>query len=87
MYLNIAEMGDGVFGIQAASKKYFNKDAKYLSREEAAKIAACLPNPKRYKVKPVSPYVSFRIPWIMQQMDQIEPDEDIQLLLKKAYVR
>ncbi len=84
-YLNIAEMGDGVFGIQAASKKYFNKDAKYLSREEAAKIAACLPNPKRYKVKPVSPYVSFRIPWIMQQMDQIEPDEDIQLLLKKAF--
>lgn len=84
-YLNIAEMGEGVFGIQAASKKYFNKDAKYLSREEAAKIAACLPNPKRYKVKPLSPYVSFRIPWILQQMDQIEPDEDIQMLLKKAY--
>ncbi len=84
MYLNVAEMGDGVFGIQAAAKKYFNKDAKNLSREEAAMIAAALPNPKKYKVNPASKYVSFRVPWILQQMDQIEPDENIMKLLKKT---
>ncbi|MBK8956627.1 MAG: monofunctional biosynthetic peptidoglycan transglycosylase [Saprospiraceae bacterium] len=85
MYLNCAEMGKGVFGIQAASRAYFNTDAKDLSREQAAMIAASLPNPKRYKVKPLSNYVSFRYPWVMQQMDQLEPDENIQKLLKKAF--
>ncbi len=50
MYLNIAEMGDGVFGIQAASRKYFRKDAGYLTANESALIAACLPNPRVYKV-------------------------------------
>ncbi len=87
IYLNVAEMGDGIYGIQAASKKYFNKDAKYLSREEAANIAAALPNPKRYRVKPISAYVSYRTGWILQQMDQIEPDEDIQQLLKYTFNR
>jgi monofunctional biosynthetic peptidoglycan transglycosylase len=84
MYLNVAEMGDGVFGIQAASKKYFNKDAKNLNREEAAMIAAALPNPKKYKVNPPSNYVSYRLPWILQQMDQIEPDENIMKLMQKT---
>lgn len=85
MYLNCAEMGNGIFGIQAASKIYFNKDAKWISREQAAMIAASLPNPKRYKVKPLSPYVSLRFPWVQQQMDQLEPEPTIQNLLKKAY--
>jgi monofunctional glycosyltransferase len=84
MYLNVAEMGKGIYGIQAASKQYFNKNAKDLNREEAAMIAACLPNPKRYKVKPLSNYVSFRLPWVLQQMDQLEYDENIMILLKKA---
>src|SRR4051794_31376252 len=52
VYMNVAEMGDGVFGIEAASQKYFNKPALNLSRQEATIIAACLPNPVRYKVKP-----------------------------------
>src|SRR3954464_9068872 len=55
VYMNVAEMGDGVFGIEAASQKYFNKPALNLSRQEATIIAACLPNPVRYKVKPPSP--------------------------------
>lgn len=85
LYLNCAEMGSGIFGIQAASKAYFNKNASQLNREEAAKIAASLPNPKRYKVKPLSNYVSYRLPWVLQQMDQLEPDEEIQKLLNKCY--
>lgn len=82
MYLNCVEMGPGIFGIQAASKKYFNRDAKMISREQAAMIAASLPNPRRYRVKPLSPYVSFRLPWVLQQMDQLEPDKKIQKLLR-----
>src|SRR5882672_7673081 len=46
MYLNVSEMGKGVYGIDAAAKFYYNKPAKNLSRQEASLIAACLPNPK-----------------------------------------
>lgn len=79
-YLNISEMGRGIFGVQAASKYYFNKDAKDLSRLEAAQIAACLPNPKRFK--PGDPYVMRRAAAIMQQMSFIEPDPDVQEIIK-----
>ena len=48
VYLNVIEMGPGIFGIEAASQKYFHKHAKNLSREEAAMIIACLPNPKKF---------------------------------------
>lgn len=85
MYLNCAEMGQGIYGIQAASRAYFGKDAKNLTRDQAAMIAASLPNPKRYRVKPLSPYVSLRYPWVEQQMDQLEPDPNIQKLLKHAF--
>ncbi len=81
-YLNIAEMGRGVFGVQAAAKKYFNKDAKDLTRGEAAQIAACLPNPKLYTVKPLSKYVASRYDDIMRQMNNLESDTDIQDLIK-----
>jgi monofunctional biosynthetic peptidoglycan transglycosylase len=82
MYLNVSEMGKGIFGIEAASRFYFNKSAKKLSRTEAAMIVACFPNPKKIRVKPPSPYVNQRYPQILTQMDNLEPDEDIQELLK-----
>ena len=82
VYLNTIEMGDGIFGIEAAAKTYFNKHAKNLTRQEAAMIAACLPNPKRYKVKPLSGYVANRSQWILQQMSFLEPDQDIQRVIK-----
>ena len=81
-YLNLAEMGKGIFGIQAASKAYFNKNAKDLTRSEAAKIAACLPNPKMYTVKPISKKVQERYDDIMRQMNNLEGDADIQNLIK-----
>ena len=81
MYLNFAEMGEGVFGVEAAAKKYFNKSAKNLSRTEAAMIAACLPNPKGYTVKPLSAHVASRYPWILRQMGHLEGDPDIQELI------
>jgi len=81
-YLNIAEMGRGVFGVQAAAKKYFNKDAKDLTAAEAAQIAACLPNPKRYSVKPLSGYVAARYNSIMRQMNNLRGDPDVRALLR-----
>src|SRR6185436_2769288 len=52
VYLNVIEMGRGIYGIEAASQSYFNKPAASLTRAEAACITACLPNPKKYSVKP-----------------------------------
>jgi monofunctional glycosyltransferase len=78
MYLNVIEMGDGIFGIEMAAQKYFNKPAKNLTRQEAAMIAACLPNPKRYKVKPASSYVLLRSGWVVRQMNNLESDPDVQ---------
>ena len=81
-YLNIAEMGRGIFGVQAAARKYFNKDAKDLTRIEAAQIAACLPNPKRLSVKPLSGYVAARANAIVRQMGFLEDDPDIAELIR-----
>lgn len=82
MYLNVSEMGRGVFGIEAAAQKYYKKSAKKLTRIEAACIAACLPNPKVYTVKPMSGYVGRRCAWITKQMNNLQNDPDIQQLLQ-----
>ena len=81
-YLNIAEMGRGIFGVQAAAKKYFNKDAIDLTMAEAAQIAACLPNPKLFTVKPLSRYVAGRYDNIMRQMGNLVGDADVQAIIK-----
>ena len=82
MYLNVAEMGKGVFGVQAASKTFFKKNAKNLTRSEAAMIAASLPNPKMYTIKPLSNYVANRYIYILRQMSNLEGDPDIEELIK-----
>src|SRR5580692_1462787 len=82
MYLNVSEMGKGVFGIEAAAHYYFNKPASSLTRQEAAKIAACLPNPKIFTIKPLSAHVASRSAWIIGQMGVLQNDPDIQKLLQ-----
>lgn len=81
VYLNVAEMGDGVFGAEAAAHKYFNKNAASLTSRESAMIAACLPNPKEYTIFPLSRRVASRSLWIQQQMKNLEEDPDIQDLI------
>ncbi|HGY3717584.1 monofunctional biosynthetic peptidoglycan transglycosylase [Citrobacter sp. Res13-Sevr-PEB04-36] len=71
IYLNIAEFGDGVFGVEAASQRYFHKPASRLSQSEAALLAAVLPNPLRFKANAPSGYVRNRQAWIMRQMRQL----------------
>jgi monofunctional biosynthetic peptidoglycan transglycosylase len=82
MYLNVAEMGKGVFGVQAAARNDFNNSAKNLTRSQAAMIAACLPNPKIYTVRPLSRYVAGRYGDIMEQMNDLQPVPEIQKLIK-----
>lgn len=69
VYLNSIEMGDGVYGAEAASKFWFSKSASALTKDEAAAIAAVLPNPLRYKANPPSNYIANRKAWIKQQMN------------------
>ncbi len=82
VYLNVIEMGKGIFGVEAAAQKYFNKPASKLTRREASLIAACLPNPKKYTVKPLSNYVSKRSGWVTRQMAAIGGDPDVEKLVK-----
>lgn len=81
-YLNTIEMGPGIFGVQAAAKNYFNKNAKDLTRKEAAMIAACLPNPKKYTIKPLSRYVSYRSEMILKQMNFMDDEKDVLNLIQ-----
>jgi monofunctional biosynthetic peptidoglycan transglycosylase len=82
VYLNEAEMGKGIFGIEAAAKKYFKKPASRLTRTEAAMIAASLPNPVRYTVKPASTYVSRKYPWVLRQMNNLDGDPDVMAIIR-----
>jgi len=68
VYLNSIEMGNGIYGIEAASQYWFNKSAKDLNRQEAAAIAAILPNPRKYKAKGSSNYINKRKNTIHKQM-------------------
>jgi monofunctional glycosyltransferase len=71
VYLNIAEMGDRVFGVEAASRTYFRKPATDLNAIQAAQLAAVLPNPIRYKVSSPSAYVLRKRARIMRNMVQL----------------
>src|SRR6201996_5307146 len=77
MYLNVSEMGKGIYGIEAAARTYYHIPAKDLTAPEAARIAACLPNPKVYTVKPLSDHVANRSAWALGQMSHLQEDPDI----------
>ncbi len=81
VYLNVIEMGKGIYGAEAASQAYFGKSAKNVSRKEAAMIIACLPNPKKFTVKPVSRFVNWKSNWILRQMNNLQGDDDIKALV------
>jgi monofunctional biosynthetic peptidoglycan transglycosylase len=71
VYLNIAEFGDHLFGIEAASQHYFGIPAKNLTRSQAAMLAATLPNPLRLRAARPSSYVIKRQNWILRQMQNL----------------
>jgi monofunctional biosynthetic peptidoglycan transglycosylase len=68
VYLNVAEFGRGVYGVEAASRYFFRQPAKRLNAAQSALLAAVLPNPRRFKVNAPSRYVVNRQQWILWQM-------------------
>jgi monofunctional biosynthetic peptidoglycan transglycosylase len=71
VYLNVAEFGDGIYGVRAASEAFFKKPPSSLTPPEAALLAAVLPNPRRFRVGNPSGYVQERAHWIEEQMEQL----------------
>ena len=71
VYLNIAEFGYGTYGAEAAAQRFFHKPASRLSRDDAAVLAAVLPNPERYSAVAPSRYVQQRRDWILGQMQAL----------------
>ncbi len=72
VYLNVAEFGPGVFGIEAAAREHFGTTAAGLSLSEAALLAAVLPNPQRLSASRPSDYVRERREWIVEQVQLLE---------------
>jgi monofunctional biosynthetic peptidoglycan transglycosylase len=71
VYANIAEFGDGIYGVEAASQAYFHESAAHLTTHQAALLAAVLPNPRGWHANRPSPYIQRRAAWIGQQMRQL----------------
>jgi len=80
VYLNIIEYGDGVYGAEAAAQTFFNKPASQLNTDEAALLAAVLPNPHIYRADNPSAYVLERQQWILNNMHRIGGAEYIKKL-------
>jgi len=81
IYLIVAQTGKGIYGIEAAAQHYFQKPASRLTNAEAARIAACLPNPEIYAVEKPGPYVKKRTQWILKQMQNLNGDKYLWKLL------
>jgi monofunctional glycosyltransferase len=71
IYLNIVEFGDGVYGVQSAARIYLDKEASGLTRRDAARMAAVLPNPKHFSVRTPSGYMRQRTKEIERQMNNL----------------
>lgn len=80
VYLNIVEFGDGIYGVEAASRTFFGKSARQLSASEAALLAAVLPNPHKFRANAPSDYVRGRQSWILGQMRQLGGDQMVKAL-------
>ena len=75
MYLNIAQFGNGIYGVESASQRFFRKPARQLKPAEAALLAAVLPNPIKLRIDKPSAYVLKRRDWILRQMRLLEGSE------------
>jgi len=73
VHLNVAEFGDGVYGVEAACRTFYGKSAKQVTVEEAALLAAVLPSPKKRSVKNPSDVVKARAAWVVEQQRALGP--------------
>jgi monofunctional biosynthetic peptidoglycan transglycosylase len=73
VYLNVIEMGDGIYGAEAASQTYYGHSCSKMTRSEAALLAACFPNPIRWNPNKATPYILKKKYWIMRNMKRLGP--------------
>jgi monofunctional biosynthetic peptidoglycan transglycosylase len=83
VYLNVVEFGDGIYGVEAASRAFFSKPAQNLRPSEAALLAAVLPSPRKYRADAPSDYVRGRQAWILNQMRQMGGEQMVKGLEAK----
>lgn len=83
VYLNVAQMGKTLFGVGAAARTYYHTSAQALNRQQAAMIAACLPDPVKYHVQPPSGITLWRQRWILTQMDHLQGAPDMEALIRE----
>jgi monofunctional biosynthetic peptidoglycan transglycosylase len=74
LYLNIVEFGPGLYGAEAAARAHFNISADKLSLQQAAQLAAVLPNPRRWSASKPTGYIQNRASLYRQRVDQLGPD-------------
>ncbi len=74
VYLNVAEFGKGIYGVEAASQHYFGKSARYLTKHQTAQLAVLLPSPKTRDPRSLTATLSQRVMWIERQMNQLGND-------------
>ncbi|WP_160060977.1 monofunctional biosynthetic peptidoglycan transglycosylase [Psychromonas sp. L1A2] len=74
VYLNVAEFGKGIYGVEAASQHYFGKSARYLTKHQTAQLAVLLPSPKTRDPRSLTASLSQRVMWIERQMNQLGND-------------
>jgi monofunctional biosynthetic peptidoglycan transglycosylase len=84
IYLNIAQFGKGIYGVEAASRRFYHKPAAKLSSSEAAVLAAVLPNPIRMHADRPSAYVQMRRDQILGQMRALGGASYLQALEKES---
>jgi monofunctional biosynthetic peptidoglycan transglycosylase len=77
VYLNIAEFGPGIYGVEAASQAFFDRPAAEMTPEQTARLAAVLPNPRKWRADRPGPYVQRRVDWILVHTGQRQPPEEI----------
>jgi monofunctional biosynthetic peptidoglycan transglycosylase len=74
VYLNIAEFGQGIYGVEAASQHYFGRSASKLTMNQAARLAIMLPSPRTRSPNDLTFYLRQRVIWVERQMQQLGPD-------------
>jgi monofunctional glycosyltransferase len=74
LHVNIAELGNGIYGVEAASRVWFGKGASELSADEAAALVAILPSPRNRRPDQPSPHAAERASWILEQMERLSPE-------------
>ena len=75
VYLNVIELGDGVYGAEAGAREHFNKSASKLTNAQSALIAACLPNPLKWSPARPTSYIKRKQAWILRHMNKARKPE------------